>query len=890
MRASPVSLWRHITRGVRGLLHEHDADRDLRDELSHYAEQLIQSKIASGMSPQDAQREVQREIGNTTNVRESVRGSLWESAVGSAIGDARYAMRTLRRNPVFTAVVVLVIAVGIGAVTTIVTAANAYLFKPLPGTANTAQLVQVDRVAPDGKEGAQASYPYLRYLADNNTTLSGVAGWSKVDLTISRGDGGKTAYGAIVTANYFSVLGVQPMLGRFFLPGEDAQPLAHPLVVVSYDFWSSQLGADSSIVGQTVQVNGRPYTLIGVAARNFVGVFTPIRTAAWVPLSMQPAVRPTRSLNETAHWLWTFARVRDGVTREQAHADLSALTKQYTAQSSEQKFAQAYTAVRLISLTGLPDDAHKLMSAFLAVLLAAAVAVLSIAGVNVAAMLSARAIARRHEIALRSALGAPRSRIVRHLMTETLVLFVAGGSLGLLLAIAATRALERIPLPTDEPLVISLPLDVRVVGFAVLLSMIAGLLFGILPALRAARKDLQTTLRSESAGSGRRRPVVSNVLVVGQLALSMVLLVTAGLLVRALQTGQRTNPGFVADGVAVTSLSSEAWGYDTERARAFFDRLRERIEALPGVQGMSYTGIIPVTMASSGTTVTPDNSSGPDDGRVVKINAVDADFFSVLQIPLVEGRLIGPEDNAKTRRVAVINETMAKKFWPGTSAVGHTMVNGTDTLSVVGVVRDAKYASLAESSVPFLYVAFQQQWRSDPSVLVRSSNSFEVVSREVARVVRELDPAIPPPKVMTLPNAMTMSLLPQRVAAMVAGAMGFVGMLLATVGLYGIVAYSVGQRSREIGIRMTLGAQRGDVRRGIIRDGMRLAAIGVLGGLLLAIGTSQLLEAYLYGVSPMDAMTYGTMSVLFVLVTLLANYVPARRASMSDPVRVLRGE
>ncbi|MGV3711113.1 MAG: ABC transporter permease, partial [Gemmatimonas sp.] len=765
MRTTPVALWRHLTRGLRALFNERDMDRDMRDELSHYADQLTQSKVASGKSLQQAASEVQREIGNTTSVRESVRSSLWESAVSTVLGDLRYSLRTLRRNPVFTVVVVLVIAVGIGAVTTIVTAANAYLFKPLPGTRENSQLVQIDRTSPDGKEGAQASYPYLQYLADNSTTLSGVAAWSKVDLTISRGDGGRTAYGAIVTANYFSVLGVQPMLGRFFLDGEDQQPLAHPLVVVSYDFWKSQLGGDSSLVGQSVGVNGRPYTLIGVAPEHFVGVFTPIRTAAWVSMSMQPAVRPTRSLNETAHWLWTFARVRDGTTRAQVQAELGALTRQYAQQASEQKFAQAYTAVRLISLTGLPDDAHKLMSAFLAVLFAAAVAVLSIAGVNVAAMLSARAVARRHEIALRAALGAPRARLVRHLMTETLLLFVAGGGMGLLLAVVASRALERIPLPTDEPLVISLPVDARVVGFAILVSMAAGLLFGILPALRAARKDLQTTLRSESAGSGRRRPVVSNVLVVGQLALSMVLLVTAGLLVRALQTGQRTNPGFVADGVSVTSLASEAWGYDTPRARAFFARLRERIEAMPGVQGMSYTGVVPVTMSSSGTTVFPDNAVGQDDGRDVFINAVDTDYFGVLQIPLVEGRFIGMEDNEQTRRVAVINETMAKKFWPGSSAVGHTMRNGADTLTVIGVVRDAKYASLSEGPRPFLYVAFQQQWRSDPSVLVRSSNPPERTAREIARVMRELDAAIPPPKVLTLPNAMTMSLLPQRVAA-----------------------------------------------------------------------------------------------------------------------------
>lgn len=873
---------------------ERALDRDLHDELSHYAEQLTNSKIAAGEAPDRVRRAVQREVGNMTNIREGVRASLWETTVSTAWADARYALRTLRRNPVFTLVVVLVIAVGIGAVTTIFAGANAFLFKPLPGASNTGRLLQIDRITPNATEGTQASYPYYKYLRDGSKTFSDIAAWSKVDLTISRGDVGRSAYGSLVSANYFSVLGVKPELGRFFLPGEDEELMAHALVVVSHDFWSTQLGADSGLVGQTIGVNGRPYTLIGVAPPAFIGVFTPLKTAAWVTLSMQPALRPTRSRGVNASWLWTFGRLRDAATPQQAQVEVAALTKRYAQESEEEKWARKYTFARTIPLTGLPDDAHKVMAAFLAVLFAAALAVLTIAGVNVVAMLSARAIARRHEIALRAALGAQRSRIVRQLLTETMVLFSVGATLGVLMALAATRAIEHLPLLTDEPLVILLPMDGRVVLFAAILSLIAGLLFGLLPALRSARKDLQTQLRSESAGSGRRRPIVSNVLVVGQLALSMVLLVTAGLLVRALQSGQRTNPGFTADGVSVASFSSESWGYDMPRATQFFEELRTRIEALPGVQSVSYATTIPVTLQNSGIHVTPDGeyASAADTAsrHLIGTNNVGADFFNVLRIPLIQGRVIGKQDAAGKERVAVINETMAERYWPKQSAIGHTFKSGDDQITVIGVVRDAKYTTLSETTAPFAYMSFAQEWRSDPTLIVRSSAEPPTIAKAVAQVIHGMDSALPPPKVLTLPDAMSFSLIPQRVAALVAGALGLVGLLLATVGLYGIVAYSVGQRAREIGIRMTLGAQRGDVQRGVVRDGMKLAGIGVFIGLLLAVGASQMLGAYLYGVSPLDAPTYLAMAALFVMVTLLANYLPARRASMADPMRVLRGE
>lgn len=897
MRLTPVSLWRHFTRGFRALNNEHDTDRDMRDELSHYTEQLVHSKIAAGATPEHARKSAQAEIGNMTNIREGVRASLWETTVSSAWSDMRYAFRTLRRNPVFAIVVVAVISIGVGAVTTIFSGVNAYLLRPLPGASDATRLLQVDRIKPGGKEGTQGSFAYYTFLRDGTKTLNGLAAWSKVDLSISRGNNGVVAYGNIVTDNFFSVLGARPALGRFFLPGESDPGTSHPVVVVSHDFWRNHLGADSTIIGKTVGVNGQQFTLVGVAAPDFNGVFTPLKTAAWVPLSMQPSLKPQRSLDGQTMWLWVFGRLRDNVSTEQARTELKTLLGSYVTQANEPEWARKnYTDVRTIALTGLPDDAHKAMLAFMSVLLAASIVVLIIAGVNIAAMLSARGIARRHEMALRAALGAQRSRLVRQLVTETLVLFAAGAFGGILLAVAATRGLEQLPVPTTEPLFIKLPIDSRVLLFSVLLSVACGVAFGLLPALRAARRDLQSQLRTDNAGSGRRRPVVSNVLVVGQLALSMVLLVSAALLVRALQRSQQADAGFDANGVSVAGFSSEAWGYGEQRAQLFFDQLQQRVSGMPGVEEVSYGTVVPVTLNSSEFDISAgstDNGAPDAQSIHVKTNSVSPKYFDVLRLRMIVGRDFTEQDRTGSERVAIINETLARRLAKDQSAIGRTFRRNGDkdgAYRVIGVVNDANYATRSEPSTPFVYLPFAQHWESDPTLFVRSTEDASQVAKMVTRVVRDIDPTLPLPNTLSMNAAMSFSLLPQQVAAIVAGSLGLVGLLLATVGLYGIVAYSVGQRTREIGIRMTLGAQRGDVQRGVVRDGMKLAATGVLIGLSLSVAASQALKAYLYGVSPLDGVTYVAMSLLFVGVTLLANYLPARRASMTDPMQVLRGE
>lgn len=893
MTASPVALWRHVSRGVRRLVSDSQSDRDINDEMQHFIEQATAAGIARGLSPNDARREAVLAFGNRTAVKEEVRASLWENMITALVTDTRYALRMLWRTPVFTLVIVTVISLGTGAVTTIFSAANSFLFRPLPGAASPGRLVQIDRVTPDRSEGTQSSYPFYTHLRDNNHTLYGVAAWSKVDLTLAVPAGGIAAYGNIVSANFFSVLGVQPALGRFFLPDEDQKLLANPVVVVSYDFWQAHLGGDSSIVGRTIGVNGHPFTLLGVAPRAFHGVFTPLIVSAWVPVSMQPWLRPNRSLtNAEGAWLWTFARMKDDVSVGSVRQELIALTASFAGRAADPQWRSKYSDIRLIALTGLPDDAHKVMLAFLAVLLGAATLVLLIASVNVAAMLSARALARQREMALRIALGAQRARTLRQLVTESLVLFTLGAVGGIAIAFAATHALERIPLPVAAPFTIELSPDLRVLAFALAVSLLTGLVFGLGPALRASRQDINSRLRNDTAGATGRRSLVNNTLVVGQLALSLVLLVSAGLLLRALDRGRSIDIGFDMNGVVTAPLTSESWGYDEARARLFFQQLQEKVAAIPGVSVASYAGTLPLNLSSSSSAATRDVAA-PGGATELKVNkvqfaAVDVGYLEALHIPLLAGRPFATSDNMASARVAIINETLAKRLFPRGDALGGTFRFGSDTVTVAGIARNAKYSSYAEDSLAFVYRPLAQLWRSDQNLLVRVSGDIVGARNGIVAAVRSLDAALPPPTVVTMATATNIALLPQRVAALVAGSLGLVGLILATVGLYGIISYSASRRTREIGIRMALGAQRIDVQRIVVVEGMRLAGYGVLIGLALAASASRLLSAYLYGVSPLDAVTFTAMPALFVAVALVASYLPARRAARANPMSALR--
>ena len=804
--------------------------------------------------------------------------------------DLRFAARMLKRSPVFTVVAVTIISLGCGAVTTIFSGINAVVLRPLPGTTDPDRLFMFERRSRDFREGVSGSYLYYRHLADNARTVAGAAAWSKAALSISVSGAGHAVYGNIVSGNYFSVLGERPALGRFFLPDEDRTPLANPVVVVSHDFWETRLGADTAAIGRTVNVNGYPYTVIGVATKGFRGVFSPLKVDAWVPLMMQAQLRPGRDLTDQP-WLWMFGRLAPGVTRDAAHRELVALTERWVRETQEPAGYKQYIGVRVTDLTGLPDDARRAFLGFTMLLLGAAGLVLVIASVNVGSMLSARAVARRREMALRTALGAGRGRLVRQLLTESLLLFVIGSIGGVAVAWFATGALERIPIPGDSSLSLELSPDPRVYVFAVLVSLATGLVFGLAPALQGVGRDITPRLRNDSAASSARRSLAGNALIVAQLALSLVLLVAAGLFTRALNDGARVDPGFEPNGVATTYFSPESWGYDSTKAQRFYRDLRERVKSMPGVTAMTYADMLPLTMSTSDGFVRPDGPGRDNDGvpRVrVGVSAIDPGYFDVVGIPIRAGRAFADQDDAKSPKVAVVNETFANRLWPGSSAIGRTFGLFGDRVMVVGVTRDSKYGTLTERTPPFVYVPLAQNVRPDQRLMVRTALDPVALAPAIRDAVRSLDPALPPPLVTTLRRETSIVLFPQRVAAMVTGVLGGVGLLLAAVGLYGLIAFSVGRRTREIGVRVALGAQRGDVLGMVVREGMRLAGTGVVAGVLLAAAATRLIAGFLFNVSPLDGLTFAGMSGLFIVVALVASYLPARRAAATDPLTALR--
>jgi putative ABC transport system permease protein len=813
--------------------------------------------------------------------------------------DLRFAARVLRKSPLFTVVAAFCIALGSGAVTTIFSALNALVLRPLPGIGDTEHVVRIERIRPDGEGGfLSASYPLYRHLRDKARSLD-VAAYSKVALTLSTGDQGTSAYGNLVSANFFSVLGVRPALGRFFLSDEGVTEGTHPVIVVSHSFWKSRLGADSAAVGRTLLVNGNRFTLVGVAPPAFQGMDVPLKTDAWVPVTMRRQLVPrVGDLSAGgATWIRMSGRLKGGASADVARRELVALTAAFASDGREPAGHAAFTDFRISEMTALPPDTRGPLSGFLAILLAAAGLVLLIASVNVASMLSARAIARRREMAVRAALGARRARLVGQLLTEVVLLFLLGAVGGIVLAVLATGALERLPMPSAAgALALSLELspDFRVLAFALLVSLVTGIVFGTAPALRAARKDIAMRLRADGQGPGARRTTVGNGLIVAQLGLSLVLLVAAGLFLRALERGQGIDPGFDNAEVAVASMSAESWGYDEAKQRAFFGALREEVASLPGVTAVSYAMRLPLTMHSSGDNIEVDGAgAGPgrgEPGVPVSYMQVGADYFAALRLPVVSGEGIGRAHDQRAPKVAVVNETLAKRLWPDGSAVGRTFKFRGERVTIIGIARDAKYSSLTETTPPFVYLPLAQFWEPSQVLIARTTGGSEQLGPAIQRAVRSLDPALPLPTVTTLRRENAIVLLPQRVAAIVTGALGVVGLLLASVGLYGVIAYSTNRRTREIGVRMAVGARASDVLALVIRDGLRLAAMGIALGLVLAGAATRLIAGFLFGVNPLDAFTFAAMSMLFVVVAAGASYLPARRAAAADPVVALRTE
>ena len=816
----------------------------------------------------------------------------------SWLQDLRYAVRLLRRNPLFALTAVLSLAIGIGANTTIFTIANALLFKPPAGVADASRLVDVGR-SQDGQGFDNGSYSNYLDIRARNTVFSGIYAYRLAPEPMSlRGkDGAERIYGEMVSTNYFNVLGTPPHIGRLFTSDDSEQPAATPLAVLSHRFWMRRFNGDPAIVGQTLVLNGRPFMVIGVTPEGFHGT-TVLTSDLWVPVNMvgelasrlPPAILTSR---ESA-WLVMGARLKPGVTVGQAQAELANIGR-----ALEQEFPDANRGkgLRVVASSPVPGDGAP-VAAFMTVLMAIVMLVLAIACANVAGVLLARATTRRREIAVRLAIGAGRGRLIRQMLVESTLLFLIGGSGGLVLARLMTGALlslvPAVPLPID----VTLALDGRAVVFTLTLSLVAAILSGLAPAFHASRAEVVGDLKSDTQG-GPERIWLRHAFVVSQVALSIVLVVGAGLFARALQRASEIDPGFDPHGVELATLDLSLGGYTADTGRVFARELIRRVRETPGVQAAALSAVMPLGDRGIGLGGLAVPFFEPRNGRRffdVDWNVITPGYFATMKMALLTGRDFSDADREGTPSVVIVNETAARQWWPRQDALGKTLLQETGrpdapdavrTLTVVGVARDSKYRNLGEDPRPFVYVPIQQQYMSRTVIAARSARGQRLAG-ELRALLASMNPNLPIVQSLTFDAYSQLGLLPQRIAASVAGSLGLVGVLLAAIGIYGVTAYMVSSRTREIGIRMALGAERASVVRMVLRQGLTLTMIGAAIGLAVAAAASRLLGSLLFGVGATDPLTFIGSTLLFFVVGAAACYVPARRATAIGAMDALR--
>jgi predicted permease len=803
----------------------------------------------------------------------------------------RTAFRGLTRTPLFALVAVLSIAIGSGATTSIVTLFDTMLLRPPPGVGHAERLVTVGRTQ-DGRGFDNFSYPTFEAYREARS-LSGLAALELEPQAVSLAGpaGGEPIHLSAVSGNLFEVLEARPALGRFFVPDEDVVPGANPVVVLSHDFWQRRFRADPSIVGRPVVLNGTPFTVVGVAARGFRGPFA-VAPNVWVPLAATTHLGMPIGMftMRNGSWLMAIGRLAPSADLGEAQAELSTITARL-AQDYPDAYEGKGVAVERASL--FPGDIGSAISGFLALLFVIAGLVLVIASTNVAGMLLARAAARRREIAVRLALGASRAQLVGQLVIECLLLFGAAGVAGLLIAhwlVAGLLALvPRLPMP----LALDPHLDWRVLGFALVLSLVTGLLAGIVPAFQSTRPDLVPALKAGAGDGGGPRLRLRSGLLVAQIALSMVLLMVAGLFARTLAHARAIDPGFDSRDVYYASLDLGLANYDENRGQRAAAAILDQARAIPGVRAAALAAMLPLGGGGLGLgeiSVAGREPPDPRRGWDADWNVVTPGYFAALGIPLVRGRGFAATDRAGNGDVAILNEALATALFGDANPVGRSFTNDGRTVTVIGVARNAKYRTVVEAQRNFVYVPLSQRYFGRTNVLIRMSPGAIAPSATVRGIVSKIDPALPILRQGALSDQTATALFPQRIALLVSGGLGVVALLLALLGIYGMTAYTVTQRTREIGVRVALGAQRSHVLALVLRQGLGLAGIGVTAGALVALGAGRLIRGLLYGVGATDVVALGGAAALLGLAALVASWIPARRAARLDPVIALRSE
>jgi len=804
--------------------------------------------------------------------------------------DLRHAARALRSSPGLVALATLSLALGIGANVTVFAWARAVLLEPMPGVRDQGRLLKALQTDPE-QEYVSFSYPDYRDLRDQATTLSGLAVVRQAPATLAADGRSERAWVQVVSGNFFELLGVDAALGRTLTPADDRVPEGHPVVVISHALWQRRFGGDPSVVGRTVRLNTRPYTVLGVTPARFRGAGTGLAFDAWVPVTMQMQFEPGGSRLERRgdRWLDAYARLAPGVSLERAQAELNVLANRIAAANQRETLGRG---IALFPLWRAPRSGAAILGPIILVLAGICSLVLLLACANLASLLLARGVKRRKEIAIRLSLGARRSDIARQLLAESVLLALVGGAAGIFVATFGIGLLEAWMPPTPFPLSIGARVDGLAVAVAAGVALMTAVLFGVAPAFQAARPETAGVLREEAASVAGGRTRLRSGLVVAQVAISVLLLVAAGLFLRTLQRLQNADLGFEPRGVYVASLELFTSGYDQERGLAFWRELADRARSLPGVEQASLVRRVPLGFGgSSSSGFEVEGYQAPKDAEPWGYyNSVGPGYFSLMRMGIVKGREILADDRDDTQAVAVVNETMAARYWSGRDAVGGRFRLGEKWVTVVGVARDATYRDLGEKAAPWFFLPLQQGYRPDMTLLLRSAGDPAALARPALGLVRELDPGIAPFSATTLSAFIGASDFRQRVGSQLLGLFGVLGLLLASIGLYGVLSFQVARRTREIGIRMALGGSRGDVLQLVLRQGALLVGLGLVIGLASAAFLAQLLRSLLLGLSPWDPLAFASVAVVLLLAAFVACLVPARRATRVDPLLALRHE
>jgi predicted permease len=809
----------------------------------------------------------------------------------SILNDFKVARRLLTKSPLFTTIVVATLALAIGLNTAVFSAVDAQLLRPMPGIHRPDQMVQLYRTAAGGVLYNSNSIPHFQDVRDRSgDVFSSVALWTFNPFNIAARGEPKLAMGAVATAGYFNTVGIAPLRGRFFVPAEDSGLLAHRVVVLSYVGWQKLFGGDESIVDRDITLNGQQYRVIGISPETFTGTMPMVTPLLWVPLTQLAEASPGSERNferRSNNSYNVIARMKEGATIAAVNDRMNRLVTELQATYPDEYRESKITVVRQ-SDAGIHPMFRSAQFGLSAVVMVVGILLL-IACVNVANLFLARGRDRAREMAVRLSLGAARGALIRQLMIESLMFSAISAALGLVIAQWAISITNQVTLPFDIEFSAGLSLSPMVLTFTVVVAILAAVLFGIAPALQATRPSLIPALKGE-APAGESRSRIRSGLVVAQMALSIVLLTCAGLFLRNLKAATTFDKGFKSENLLVATMDPGMQGYNRARTEQFYDQLRARLLAQPSVQKVGFTQILPLSLNESDTDVQPAGyTRSNDESMSVQYSIVTDGYFDAMGIRILQGRDFRVSDDSAAQRVLVVNEQFAKKFFKGDALGKMVRTRGAEHI-IVGVVPTGKYQRLGEPAQSFMYFAQGQRFNAGITVVIRTAGDPNALIPTLRAEVAALDRTLPLANVQSMESQLGIALMPARITGAALGVFGVLGLLLAAIGMYGVMAYSVAQRTREIGIRMAIGAAASDVVNLVMRQGLRLVLIGGVIGLAGAIGASRLLGGILYGGGENDIVTFVAVPILLIAVAALATWVPARRAAGTDPLAALRQE